>query len=90
VNIYHEPITATDHGLDDRVADHGPQVAHVRAEQALAHHDPAPHGLDELFLSHKALGVQRQKLQYREWLSPELQLDAVLRQSFVDDVELKR
>ncbi len=64
-----EAIAPPHHGLDDTLAKGAAQIVNVGPEQAVAHRDPPPHGLDDLRLRHQPLRVLDEVAKDREWLA---------------------
>jgi hypothetical protein len=74
----HEPVAATDDGLDDVVAEREAELADVRSQQALAHGYIAPYGVDELLVRHQSLRMLGEVAEDRERLSAQGYLGVVL------------
>ena len=85
-----ESVPAADDGLNDPLAENAPQIVHVRSNEALAHRDPAPDGFYNLGVSNEPSRILREKAQDRERLASQLDLFAVLPQSFVVEVQSER
>jgi hypothetical protein len=83
-------VAAPHNGLDHAIAEHTPNLGHVRPEKALAHRDFSPDGLHDLLLRRKTQGVLREESQDRERLATELQLVVPSPQALLAHVEAER
>jgi hypothetical protein len=69
------------------LAQHAPELTHVRTEKTLAHRDLPPYGLYDLVLRDQPLRVLHEIAQDGERLATEMQLLAVLPEALVVQVE---
>src|SRR5258708_37067138 len=77
-------------GLDDALAKGAAQIVNVGPEQALAHRDLSPHGLDDLRLRHQPLRVLDEVAKDREWLATKRNLLVVAPQALRVEIQQKR